>query len=514
MIRTFSYVAITAAALAILLAPALINGGPIYWHDSLSHLHGGSSALNVTTGLETRYSEMERAILPDPGSAPEKPATARGTGGPSPTSDAEYMISAARSPYYSVALTFISALGGPLAPVVVQALLVLATGIFLLRAVFRGQLARPALYLLAAASVTTIGIFSTILLPDILAPLGILSAAVLFSFYDRLAGLDKLFWFTVLVVSVISHTSHLAVAALFVPVGIIVAKLTRRDRVIAPAAVVAAGVAVGIFSIFIFSQTIQKVYGYKPRPLPMVAASIIIDGPGLSYLRATCPENGYVYCQHLHTKATSVDQYLWFKNKDIGVFRNADPKSREQMSDQQFQFLLDTLRFDFAGQFSASMRRFLAQLSENSLDHLTYTDRLKLELSSRLPEPDRRRALESAAYRGAFPFAWAGMFAQITAFASLAALLIIVQVVGRQGNSHIPGERDDAPMGALVAFTVLVIGGMIANAGITGVASNPQGRYGARVLLLLPLLLAVWAAWRVRSSDRNPIGDSFTTSET
>ena len=33
--------------------------------------------------------------------------------------------------------------------------------------------------------------FCAMLLPDILAPLCILSVAVLFSFYDRLGGLDK-----------------------------------------------------------------------------------------------------------------------------------------------------------------------------------------------------------------------------------------------------------------------------------------------------------------------------------
>ena len=491
---SFAYFAVAAVGLLVLLAPALINGAPIYWHDSLAHLHGGSSALHATTGLETRYSVMERAILPEPGSPAPGAGTVAGTGATAAAED--YRISMARSPYYSVVIVGLSAVGGPLAPLVMQALMVLASGIFLVRAVFAEARLGPALWLLAILPFTTAGIFSAILLPDVLAPLGILATAVLFGFYERLARIDKLFWFVLLVFSVISHTSHLAVAMLLIPLGLVLALLTRRPRVLAPAAVCTAAVLAGMLSLSLFSQTVKAIYGYEPRPFPMIAASLIVDGPGLAYLRATCPDNGYVYCRNLDITAQTIDQYLWFEDETVGVYRHADPETRRLMSDQQGRFLVDTLRFDFPGQVAASFRRFMAQLGENTLDHMLYTAQLRQELSTALPDPDRGLAQASAAYRDALPLSLAGQVGQLVALASLVALIALM--LAARG----PADRTAADRGALVVLTVLVLAGIVANAGITGVASNPQGRYGARVLWLLPVVLAVWAAWIPRRSGR------------
>jgi hypothetical protein len=59
----------------------------------------------------------------------------------------------------------------------------------------------------------------------------------------------------------------------------------------------------------------------------------------------------------------------------------------------------------------------------------------------------------------------------------------------------------------MTSFAVLVIAGIIANAGITGVLSNPQGRYGARVLWLLLVVFAVVFAWYRCSPPRKPAAD-------
>ncbi len=484
-------IAIALLALIVLLAPALLNRGPIYWHDSLAYLHGGSSAISVTTGLQTRYTVMERAIVPQ-NANPDEGSTVTATANvDGPAGDEAYRITMARSPYYSVFLTSTSVVGGPFAPVLAQAMIVAAAGFFLLRALFADHWHRPALYLAAITAVSGTGLFCAVLLPDFLAPLGIVATAALFGFYDRMAWTDRSFWVVLLTFSVISHTSHLAVTFLLIPFGLILALFKSRTPALAPAAMCAACVMVGVLSIQVFSFTVKSIYGYEPRALPMIAASIIVDGTGLKYLQETCPENGYVFCDHIGTQAKTIDQFLWFEDPAVGVYLFEDETTRQKMTDQQFGFLLDTLRYDFFGQFSASWERFIDQLKSNSTGHLAYSDRLRDELDTELPEPDQSLAQGSAAYLAKFPFGPLGILSQFVSYSALLALIALA--ISRRGQWAMPSKPPEtASRDAFMVFAILVVLGIIANSGITGIVSNPQGRYGARVIWLLPVLAVLW----------------------
>ena len=230
----------------VLLTPLLINGGPIYWFDTLAYLHGGSTAIESLTGIETRYDIMKRteavdiflveenaaqdatSVGPDP--SPQKatlsmsdPAARENPGGARPPSGADYQISQARSVYYAVALSALSMLGGSAAPAVFAVLLLLLAGVALLRTVFDGQLVAPGLLMVAAAAVSSIGVVAALLMPDVLAPLSILSVAVFFAFHDRLSRSGKLFWAVLLVISAVSHSTHVVVAIFLLPISMLLA---------------------------------------------------------------------------------------------------------------------------------------------------------------------------------------------------------------------------------------------------------------------------------------------------
>ena len=63
-------------------------------------------------------------------------------------------------------------------------------------------------------------------------------------------------------------------------------------------------------------------------------------------------------------------------------------------------------------------------------------------------------------------------------FVAVNAVMMLLMGIGASPGSTGGGVKT-------TSFAVLVIAGIIANAGITGVLSNHQGRYGARVLWLL-----------------------------
>lgn len=481
----------------VMLMPLTFNGAPIYWPDSIAYLHGGSSAVSLVTTRATPYASIERVLsAPQPhlASAPTKEPAAQDI--KTPEEGSHYRISAARSVYYAVFIVVTSTLAGPSGPVYVQALLMSLCLIFLAKAACRdADPEKPAIFMLCAIGVTSAGMFSAILLPDFLAPLALLAMGVLFAYWPDLSTGEKLFWYGTLVFSVVSHTTHLAMVFLLLPFAIPLAKYYVGRRVFAPMAVILSALCIGAFCSVLFGYLVERHYGYKPQSFPMVAASVIVDGPGRAFLEQTCPQNGYIYCDYLDRHPTEVDQYLWSPDPTVGVYSLVNQPTREKMSAQQWSLLINTLKNDFWGQFSASFARMMEQLADNSLSQFHYNMSFKEALRT-LPPSGRQTVEQSALFNDRFPLDAISLGSQ---WIGWGALIMVVFMTGRavlNGVSSL-ASADEGNRKALVLLTVLVIIGFLINAGLTGAASQPQGRYSARILLLFPVLLAVWAAFEL-----------------
>lgn len=477
----------------ILLLPSYYNGAPLYWPDSIAYLHGGSSAVSVVTGFETRYVQIERvALLPAVSDAvdvtqADVPKT------PMPPQDDGYRISSARSPYYSVALVSAATLGGPMFPVHTQAALIVLSLLLALKALFPRDFLRTAVYSTGALSITSAGVFATLLLPDFLAALAILAVGVMFASWTRLTLAEKIFWFLLLSFAVLSHRTHLAVVFLLLPICMLVVKVIFRKVVLGPSLLTAAAIATGILGGIVFSSVVEKNFGYKPHSFPMIAASIIVDGSGLDYLKATCPGNGFVYCADIDTQATEVDQYLWSTDPSVGVYALADGPTQNTMSQQQWSFLAETLKYDFWGQVLSSIKRMVRQICDNSLYQFYYDAQMR-DMLSTLPEPDVSLARQSAAYGGEFPFQRLGIMTQYIAWACAFLVGICLYITLRARSDH-HDKSDKTSVHPLVIVTLVVFCGLLINGGLTGAASQPQGRYSARILWLFPLLATMWSVW-------------------
>jgi len=479
----------------VLLAPLWLNGAPFYWPDSFAYLKGGGTALQAVLDIDTRY--VSNVPTGEPASSsvePTQPVEPESTLVDVPFNDER--ISSARSPYYAVVLAGLSSFFGPACPVFIQAFLMLASVGMVLRAIFGSIRTAPALVVLGAMALSAAGIFTSLLLPDFLAPLALLSVAVLFAFWRRLRRWDIVFWYLILITSILSHTTHLAIALFMIPFGIIFALCAGCRPVARPAGLVLSAIVVGVLSSMVFSKAVESAFGYKPQSFPMVAASIMIDGTGRAYLESTCPENGFVYCDQLDTKATEVDQFLWSTDPSIGVYTLADTETRLKMSDQQWAFLVDTLKFDFWAQVRASSQRMWTQIRNNSLGQLTYV-RTAPSLIGWVPEPDLSGIQNSAVMRDANGLMVMSQVTQWIGWISFFGVLVAVVYVRRADFSSGRAEDPTATYHALVVFTLLLLLGILINAGLTGAASQPQGRYGARVFLLLPILFGIWVSWVV-----------------
>jgi len=496
----------TLIALPLLLWPLLHNGSPILFHDSFVYLGGGGTALDVVAGLETQFSQDFRAppdaggessgtSAPDAGSGSQ--AEDRG-GADRAGADAApqgKMVSAARSVYYSAGIVLVFVVAG-LAGIAVVQTLVSTLAVERVWSLWRPDDAAGYLAALALLAVLTpFAFFNVTILPDFLAPLCILGMACLFAGGDRLGPVDRLIWLAILAAAGLSHTVHLATAVLLLPVGVLAALLLAGRGLGKAVLVSVAAIAVSVGGIVAFQQAVKSAYGYAPLPLPMIAASVITDGPGADYLDATCPENGYVYCGVDYRRAQNVDAFLWSGDPETGVYLAASNAVKRQMSEQQVGLLLDTLMHDPSGQVLASLGRAAWQAVHVSLMHLEYdyTHRRNIE---RLFPPDQAAALrETEMYAEPFPLAGLSALYAGTALAGLVGIALALRGIGRIafGRAVAPERRERAR--ALLAFFAMVLAGVLINAALTGVASQPQGRYQARVIWLLPFLAVLGWLW-------------------
>lgn len=489
--------AMACASFVLLLVPLQINGAPVYWlGDSLAYIHGGSTAWSYATGMETRFASIEKSGVAGPsGPNSQDEAPADQVAG---AQDLSFLFSSGRSPYYAALIVLAAETMGAKGPVLLQAFLMTLSMTLLVKAVFGRDLTVPALLCIAGLGLSAAGLFTTVLLPDFLAPIGLMAAGILIAFWHRLSGVEIGLWMMLLVLSLISHSTHLAMVLLLVLLAIPVQLLLTGRAQIRGTLCIFAAIATVIAANSLSQSLIEERYGYKPRSLPMVAASLFADGPARTYLNETCPENGFVYCAFLDNKATEVDQFMWATDADLGVFALSDTETRLALSEQQWHFLGEVLKYDFPGQVIATAQKILRQLTDNSLTQFIYDegDRTKLQT---LPEPDRSLVEQSLAFEGRFDFVTLSRISQWIVWGSAILLAGLMALRTRSDTREQRPDHLDTRPETMMVFTAIVILGILINASLTGAASQPQGRYSARICLLLPVMVAIWGGWMLRN---------------
>jgi hypothetical protein len=323
-------------------------------------------------------------------------------------------------------------------------------------------------------------------MPDVYAGIAILAVANLFAFERDLRPWKGMLWLTLLAMSLLFHTSHTAVALLVLAPAAAVSWAVLRKPPWRPAATVAVAVGIGLLGEVLFSLTVEAIYGAPPLRPPFLMARLVSDGPGYAYLAANCPEIGLRLCDWLPRLPTDTDTFLWSKDAGTGVFGIVDPATRRALAGEQAAFVLGVLKYDLLGQIVASLHDFAEQLGRFGLGEFAYNDYLRRTMPDMLPPAERAAFVGSALYRETFPLGPVDALVRAAAAAAAAYLLwrAAAAVLGR--------DPDGAPADpGLLVFAVVLIGGVVANAAVTGILSTPHDRYQARVIWLVPLLAVI-----------------------
>ncbi len=435
-------------ACAALCLPMLVNGAPLFFWDTHDYLSaGGSIAHYLWTGEEGWYGM--------------------------------------RSPVYSLLTVVGRGLGGIRGIVVIHAALLVFCLASLLRLFGpRRWWELPALGLALALS-SSAGMFSSLLLADIFAGIGVvaLAALALDDGPERILGRGRRIGLAAcLALAVAAHPSHLP---LFLALGLGLVALRRRWRALVWLLLPPLLGAVAFFGL----QRALLGPGHPGTRPPYLLARVVADGPGRDYLDACrdCAGRWAVCTRWELWDRVDSDSFLWAPG---GPFADASPALRRRMLREELPLVFEAVRRQPWRQLRRSVWNALCQLVRlNYEDLLFQRDEPRLYRALRHDAELVRGSLQT---REELPLAGLSLFHDgVLALAALALLVLLLR----------DRRASRARRLALLACAALLV-----NGAITGTVATVASRFQMRVAWLLPLAVVLWlrALWKARDQQPSP----------
>lgn len=455
----------------------IINGAPLFYFDTAGYLRQGDSIFQMLDLFQS---------------------TAAPTDGSANLATNDGIVIGSRSVLYAVLLSTVS-LTGSLWPAVAIQAAVLSAAIWIICAKaieITGLNLSPlkvSAICLFSACLGSAGFYIAFLMPDVFAPILILSMAALIAFAPVLR-----FWSVATLVlmgatAVVVHPSHLAIALALLPACGVAAYLLQAGRVWRIMIVLALIPAAGIVERLIFNTVVEQATDSDVVYLPFSTARLISDGPGMVFLNKVCPTPEWATCA-LYAKLHSREQLspaviLFSKSLETGSFALLGPEDRKAISHEALAFL----RAVMLGHPIAVIRAAFGNAAEQ----------LGL-VSVKMTIPDPGMLVSASAIYPGFPETlktgrliaddptWEPYLTRAHQAYYLLGLIAILGLV------VMPRSRVSAN---LRAFAVLVLVGILANAFVMGALSQPADRYGARVIFLIPMLAVLLLLVRQPRTD-------------
>lgn len=439
-------IAAGAAALALLLWPALVSGYPLLYPDTLDYLGTGRAAW-------TALLHAEHAAF--------------------------YAV---RSPVYAVVIYLFHWNRTPWPILVLNAGAMLFTVYLTTRSLVRRDAWQKTLAILAVVSIFTgLSWYTSLLMPDIFgAPVYL--AIYLFAFArETLRPVERIALAALAIFGALAHASHLLLAiglcamlwsAWFISRG------RKSSSILSVRSLgVVTGVVVGAIALQLAVN--QRLFGHASldgdRP-PFLEAHIIADGTGARYLREHCVEHpDLALCHHLDNLSAYEDDFLW---DGKGIWAAASTAEKAQLRREEMPLILATVRAYPGQQIAVSLKNFWRQLTDFDIDDGDNNGYMQAHLSDEIPNAGTayNRSLQA---REAMPQGFFTIVQIVTVIVSLVLIAFMLPRTLRRSGIY----RD-----RLLALTGIIFFVVLGNAFISGVLSAVDSRYQARIVWLIPLL--------------------------
>ncbi|TNC71389.1 hypothetical protein [Rubellimicrobium roseum] len=465
--------ALLALGLLACLSVLFANGAPLFYFDTVGYIDQGQAMLGLAEALPPAEAAPPASEAPSP--AP-------------PAAEPDTTVVGSRSAAYSAVMALLDRVLSLEAVVIANLAVIAAATALAARHVAPGAGLRATGLALLAGALGALPFYVAYLMPDILAPVLILTVATVCVWGPAMGwGALALAAFLALA-AILAHPSHLLLMVGLLPFCLLASPLLAGHR--AKTALAFAGLlaVAGLGERLIFSNLVERFENKSVVYLPFLTARLIDDGPGLAYLAETCGPDApsRPSCELYAVLQTSDDpkrldapNIIFAQNEWVGSLQRLPQPVQDRIAREQVRFAVDVLRWDPWGVARAVAANVGTQLLMTSAGMTLHPEgqagwlrdaygpvAASLE-DGRLERlgPEARRALD-VAHNAVYAL----------------SLLAILALLWRNGR------RD------LWLFAGLVGLGIVVNALVCAGISEPAPRYHARVALLLPILAALLAA--------------------
>ncbi|WP_211864518.1 hypothetical protein [Neoroseomonas soli] len=372
--------------------------------------------------------------------------------------------------------------GWSLWPALAAQVLLLSHLLWLAQRGARGDATAAAHLLLCAglAALTSAPWFAATLMPDMFAAVAPLCLLLLGFARDRFSRVEAL-WLTLLgAFAVAAHLSHLPTALAVVALVAFLAGGLRAPLRAALPVVIAVGALVAA-NTWAFGRP-----SLSPHGAVFLLARLQADGPAAATIRDHCPAAGWYLCASARRLPMPSDHFLWGPDSPANRRPNGVPipMGGMRLAPEASEIIALTLTERPGKVAEAMLRNTLAQLALVEVgdtlgnDHLAASARHAI---ARLPAEELAAFDAAAQMRGDLPDLAAPFLAPHLPVLLL-GLPVALLALG------LAAWRGDRTRFGLVAGLLLAV---LVNAFATGALSAPVSRYQARIVWLVPLAAAL-----------------------
>lgn len=483
---------VAAAAVLVCLSAFALNRGPLYYYDTGGYLSQGDSILSLIGLPVTDAKPLDPTSIADPTETTSVPA---------PAKTPDTVVVGSRSAIYGLVFAFFYRISGPDGIVFLNAGVIFLAVLLMARCIFREYPSSPTpLHLAAlgliAACFGSLPFYVAFLMPDIFAPALVITLASLCIYAPAMRAWEIVLALSLALLAVLSHPSHLLMAALMLPAGLALSPALAGRRLLTAAGLVTLLIGAGIGERVSFGMAVERFQKKEVMYLPFLTGRLIDDGPGLAYLQSHCPDPNFATCTLFAALSRSDDpgrldapNILFARSEKVGSLKLLPDEDQRRIASEQFAFAAAVARTDPLGLSWAFIENVATQLGYFSISMTVPTPDLFSStgsLSEMFPTSPPLGTLVTAERSWITPLNW------FQGALYIAATGMILALMTRRGllTSNVR------------MLTVLILVGILINAIVCAGVSEPAHRYGARVIFLLPMLAAIlWFATRIPPSS-------------
>lgn len=396
----------------------------------------------------------------------------------------EFRGDPSRPPYYSLFLLPLH-LRISLWPVVfIQGAITAGILYLVIRTVF--DQAISATYLLAVTCLLTL--FSSLpwhtgqILPDIFSSILILAIYVVVFGWINLNNLSRAFIVFVLFIATAFHYSHLPLLAVTGGMALLLAvwnNKSMRGLWIPVSLILASGITVAAaFTTYNYAYSGRASISLDSSKF--LLARLIGDGTAVAFLKQTCPDSGFVLCDHLDEINGDHNTFLWNAKSPWRHVENA--RGFLGARDEAAAIVMGTLLNFPLDQATKSAENLATQFvwfgTGDTLCPCVGESYVN-QVISKYFSGEHERFLDSKQNRNNLPITFFRLVHSIVVVGSaLGCIIFLLGLLPKQHTRFAVESR-------ISSLIIITATGITANAIITGVLSGPADRYQSRVIWLV-----------------------------